>query len=79
MGAIYDSGMYGADDLYKAYAEGYNDAAHKVSLTIHLCCPRCSTYLSTFSHKPGRKLVLFLDTSYCPQCEIQVTPSIAIA
>jgi hypothetical protein len=30
MGAIYDSGMYDADDLYKAYAEGYND--------VHIRC-----------------------------------------
>ncbi len=79
MGAIYDSGLYDADDLYKAYVEGYNYAARTVSFVIRLCCPHCSTYLSTFSHKPGRKLVLFLDTPYCPHCEIRVVPGIIIS
>jgi hypothetical protein len=79
MGAIYDSGLYDADDLYKAYTEGYNYAARTVSFVIRLCCPHCSIYFSTFSHKPGHKLVLFLDTPYCPHCEIRVTPSILIS
>jgi hypothetical protein len=78
MGAIYDSGMYDADDLYKAYAEGYNYAAHTVSYVIRLCCPHCSTYISTRSHQLGRKLILHIGTPYCPECEIRVTPSIII-
>jgi hypothetical protein len=78
MGAIYDSGMYDADDLSNAYAEGYKAAAHTVSLVIHLCCPRCSTCISTLSQQLGHKLVLFLDTQCCPYCEIRVTPSITI-
>ena len=78
MGEICDSGLYDADDLYKAYVEGYNETAHNVSLVIRLCCPHCSTYISTRLHQIGRKLVLFLNTSYCPLCEIRVTPSIII-
>jgi hypothetical protein len=78
MGAIYDSGMYDADDLSKAYTEGYNDATHTVSLVIRLCCPHCSTCLSTLSYQLGRKLVLFLGTPCCPHCKIRVTPSVTI-
>ena len=78
MSAIYDKGLYDADDVFKAYTDGYNDAAQRVSLVVRLCCPHCSTCLSTRSHQLGRKLVLFLGTPCCPYCEILVTPSVTI-
>jgi hypothetical protein len=78
MGAIYDSGLYDADDLYRAYTEGYKYAARTMSFVIRLCCPYCSTCISTRTYRIGRKLVLILDTTYCALCEIRVTPSIII-
>jgi hypothetical protein len=78
MSAMYDSGLFDADDVFKAYAEGYTEAAQGVSMVICLCCPHCSTCLSTLSHQLRRKLILFLNASYCPYCEIRVIPSIMV-
>lgn len=78
MGAIYDSGLYDADDVLKAYNDGYNDAIQRVSVVIRLYCPHCSTCFSTRRHRLGRKLILFLHPPCCPYCEIHVIPSVTI-
>lgn len=59
MSAMYDSGLFDADDVFKAYNDGYYDAAQRVSVVIRLCCPHCSTCLSTRRHQLEHKLILF--------------------
>jgi hypothetical protein len=78
MSAMYDRGLFDGDDLFKAYADGYKDAAQGVSVMIHLSCPHCTTCLSSFTHKLKLKLILFLHTPYCPLCEKHVIPSVTI-
>jgi hypothetical protein len=78
MGAMYDNGLFDADNVFQAYTDGYNEAAQGVSVVISLYCPNCSTCLSTFSHQLERNIVLFLNAPCCPYCEIRVIPSIII-
>jgi hypothetical protein len=79
MSALYDSGLYDADDVLKAYHDGYNDAARKMSMVIRLCCPQCSTCLATRRQHLEHKLILFVHPFCCPYCEIQVIPSVTFA
>lgn len=78
MSATYDSGLYDADDVFKAYTDGYNEAAQGVSVVIRLCCPHCSTCLSTLSHQLEHNIILFLNAPCCPYCEMRVIPSMII-
>jgi hypothetical protein len=78
MSAKYDRGLYDADDVLKAYNDGYHDAAQKISGVIRLCCPYCSTCLSTRKQQLERKLILFLHPHCCPYCERDVIPSVTI-
>ena len=59
MGAIYDTGLYDADDVIKPYTDGYNDAAQRVSLVERFCCPHCSTCLSTLASIRAKSHPLF--------------------
>ena len=77
MSALYDSGLYDADDVIKAYTDGYQDAAQRMTLFVRLCCPHCSTCLSTRKHLLEHRLMLFLHPTYCPYCEIQVIPGVS--
>jgi hypothetical protein len=74
--ALYDSGLYDAEDVLKAYNDGYMDATLRMTLFIRFCCPHCSTCLSTRKYQLEHKLILFLHPECCPYCEIKVIPSV---
>ena len=77
MSAIYDSGLYDAEDIFKAYTDGYKDAAQRMTLFVRLCCPHCSTCLSIRKHPLEHKLILILHPVCCPYCELHVIPSVS--
>jgi hypothetical protein len=73
MSTLYDSGLYGADDLAEAYTDGYNEAKQTLTLTITTVCPICMEPL-VFTKHPLRSLPLILhsDVRWCVKCKTEV-------
>ena len=53
MSALYDSGLFDADDLVEAYANGFNAANQTMTLTITTVCPICMEPLPLQSTRYG--------------------------
>lgn len=79
MSANYDSGLYDADDLAEAYADGYNSAKHTMTLTITTVCPICMEPLVVT--KPplwSLPLIVHSGLKWCLKCETEVPAMIWI-
>ena len=79
MGALYDSGLYDADDLAEAYADGFNAAKQGLMLTITTVCPICMCELVVTKHTlRSLPLIVHSDVRWCVKCETEVPAMIRI-
>lgn len=79
MSANYDSGLYDADDLAEAYADGYNAAKHTMMLTITTVCPICMEPLVVTKHPfCSLPLIVYSVLKWCLKCETEVPAMIWI-
>ena len=79
MSALYDSGLFEADGLAEAYADGYNAAKQTLTLTITAVCPICLEPLVVTKHPLcSLPLIVHSDLRWCVKCETEVPTMIRI-
>jgi hypothetical protein len=80
MSALYDSGLFDADDLVEAYANGFNAANQTMTLTITTVCPICMEPLAVAKHPLwSLSLVVHSDLRWCIKCETEVPAMIRLS
>jgi hypothetical protein len=79
MSALYDSGLYDADDLAAAYADGFEAAKHMVTITVTTVCPICLEPLVVTKYPLcSLPLAVHYDVRWCVKCETEVPAMIRI-
>ena len=80
MSAQYDSGLYDADDLSRAYSDGFNAAKHTLLITVTTVCPICMEPLVVTKHPLcSLPLIVHSGVRWCIKCETEVPAMIRIA
>jgi hypothetical protein len=79
MSAKYDSGMFDANDLIEAYADGFKAAKQILMLTVTTVCPVCMEPLVVTQHfLHSLPLVVHTGVRWCVKCESEVPAMIQI-
>ena len=80
MSAFYDSGLFDADGLAEAYADGFNAAKYMLIITVTTVCPICMEPLVVTKHPLcSLPLIVHSDLRRCVKCETEVPAMIRIA